>query len=108
MSYVLEQLVKLMDLRAIEKNVFIGNSQDLGFKSLFGGQVLGQSLAAASQTVEADRPIHSLHGYFIRMGSSKDPIYYEVDLIRSGRSFSTRRVVAKQNGLAIFSMSASF
>ncbi|WP_141732820.1 acyl-CoA thioesterase [Oligoflexus tunisiensis] len=108
MSMVLEQLVKLMDLRAIETNVFVGNSQDLGFKSLFGGQVLGQALVAASRTVEADRPIHSLHGYFLRAGKPNEPIYYEVDLIRSGKSFSTRRVVAKQGGLAIFSMSASF
>ncbi len=108
MSKVLEQLVKLLDLRAIETNVFVGNSQDLGFKSLFGGQVLGQALVASSRTVEADRPIHSLHGYFLRAGNPNEPIYYEVDLIRSGKSFSTRRVVAKQGGLAIFSMSASF
>ncbi|HYX34956.1 MAG TPA: acyl-CoA thioesterase II [Oligoflexus sp.] len=108
MSKVLEQLVKLLDLKAIETNVFVGNSQDLGFKSLFGGQVLGQALVAASRTVEAERPIHSLHGYFLRAGKPNEPIYYEVDLIRSGKSFSTRRVVAKQGGLAIFSMSASF
>ncbi|RZA23934.1 MAG: acyl-CoA thioesterase II, partial [Proteobacteria bacterium] len=67
-----------------------------------------QALMAAGRTVEADRPAHSLHGYFIRPGNSHDPLYFEVDLIRSGRSFSTRRVVAKQNGLAIFSMSVSF
>ncbi len=108
MSKVLEQLVKLLDLRAIETNVFVGNSQDLGFKSLFGGQVLGQALVASSRTVETDRHIHSLHGYFLRAGNPNEPIYYEVDLIRSGKSFSTRRVVAKQGGLAIFSMSASF
>jgi acyl-CoA thioesterase-2 len=108
MSKVLEQLIKLLDLRAIETNVFVGNSQDLGFKSLFGGQVLGQALVAASRTVDAQRPIHSLHGYFLRAGNPNEPIYYEVDLIRSGKSFSTRRVVAKQGGLAIFSMSASF
>jgi acyl-CoA thioesterase-2 len=108
MSKVLEQLVKLLDLRSIETNVFVGNSQDLGFKSLFGGQVLGQALVAASRTVEGNRPIHSLHGYFLRAGNPNEPIYYEVDLIRSGKSFSTRRVVAKQGGLAIFSMSASF
>lgn len=108
MSKVLEQLVKLLELKAIETNVFIGDSQDLGFKSLFGGQVLGQALVAASRTVDKDRLIHSLHGYFLRPGKSDEPIYYEVDLIRSGKSFSTRRVVAKQGGLAIFSMSASF
>lgn len=108
MSTVLEQLVKLLDLRAIETNVFVGNSQDLGFKSLFGGQVLGQALVAASRTVDSARHVHSLHGYFLRPGNSNEPIYYEVDLIRSGKTFSTRRVVAKQGGLAIFSMSASF
>ncbi len=108
MSVVLQQLVELLDIKAIETNVFLGRSHDLGFGHLFGGQVLGQSLMAASRTVEADRICHSLQGYFLRAGNPLDSIYYEVDLIRSGRSFSTRRVVAKQGGLAIFSMSASF
>jgi len=108
MSTVLEQLVKILELKAIETNVFVGNSQDLGFKSLFGGQVLGQALMAASRTVDEQRHIHSLHGYFLRAGNANESIFYEVDLIRSGKSFSTRRVVAKQGGLAIFSMSASF
>ncbi len=108
MRDVLAKLVKLLDVQAIERNVYIGQCEDLGFRNLFGGQVLGQSLIAAGRTVEEGRPAHSLHGYFLRPGNSQDPVYYEVDLIRSGRSFSTRRVVAKQNGLAIFSMSASF
>lgn len=88
--------------------MYLGRSEDLGFRNLFGGQVLGQALIAAGRTVQSDRLPHSLHGYFIRPGNCADPLYYEIDLIRSGRSFSTRRVVAKQNGLAIFSMSASF
>lgn len=104
----LKRLIKLLNVEEIEKCVFRGECEDLGFKSLFGGQVMGQALMAAGRTVESDRPAHSLHGYFIRPGNSEDPLYFEVDLIRSGRSFSTRRVVAKQNGLAIFSMSASF
>lgn len=104
----LQNLIKLLDVQEIEKCVYLGQCEDLGFKSLFGGQVMGQALMAAGRTVEKDRPAHSLHGYFIRPGNSRDPLYFEVDLIRTGRSFSTRRVVAKQNGLAIFSMSASF
>jgi acyl-CoA thioesterase-2 len=108
MAEALSKLLSLLDIKEIEKQVYLGRSEDLGFRNLFGGQVLGQALIAAGRTVEADRPPHSLHGYFIRPGNSEDPLYYEVDLIRSGRSFSTRRVVAKQNGLAIFSMSASF
>ncbi len=108
MAESLEKLLSLLDLKEIEKNVYLGRSEDLGFRNLFGGQVLGQALIAAGRTVEKDRSAHSLHGYFIRPGNSTDTLYYEVDLIRSGRSFSTRRVVAKQNGLAIFSMSASF
>lgn len=108
MVEALEQLLALLDIKEIEKNIYLGRSEDLGFRNLFGGQVLGQALIAAGRTVESDRLPHSLHGYFIRPGNSSDPLYYEVDLIRSGRSFSTRRVVAKQNGLAIFSMSASF
>ncbi|MBC7659322.1 MAG: acyl-CoA thioesterase II [Chitinophagaceae bacterium] len=108
MTDALTNLLELLDIKEIEKNVFLGHCEDLGFKNLFGGQVLGQALIAAGRTVEKDRLPHSLHGYFIRPGNSTDTIYYEVDLIRSGKSFSTRRVVAKQNGLAIFSMSASF
>lgn len=104
----LQNLIRLLNVEEIEKCVYRGQCEDLGFKSLFGGQVMGQALMAAGKTVESDRPAHSLHGYFIRPGNSQDPLYFEVDLIRTGRSFSTRRVVAKQNGLAIFSMSASF
>lgn len=107
-NHVVSQLVSLLNIRAIETNVFYGESQDLGFRSLFGGHVLGQALVACARTVEPGRFIHSLHGYFLRAGDPIQPIYYDVDLIRTGASFSTRRVVAKQKGLAIFSMSASF
>ncbi len=105
---VLDQLLELLKLEKIEENIFRGNSQDLGFGNIFGGQVLGQALSAASQTVDADRSAHSLHGYFMRPGDPARPIVYEVDCIRDGKSFTTRRVVAIQKGRAIFSMSASF
>lgn len=105
---VLEELLALLKLEKIEENIFRGNSQDLGFGNIFGGQVLGQALSAASQTVPADRSAHSLHAYFLRPGDPAMPIVYEVDCIRDGRSFTTRRVVAIQKGRAIFSMSASF
>lgn len=104
----LEQLIDLLRVKEIEKNTFKGLGQDLGFGRLFGGHVLAQSLMAAAQTVEKERTCHSLHGYFLRLGKTDDPIFYEVDLTRSGQSFSTRHVVAKQNGVAIFMMSASF
>jgi acyl-CoA thioesterase-2 len=105
---VLQQLLQLLELEKIEENIFRGQSQDLGFDSVFGGQVLGQSLSAAYRTVSADRRAHSLHAYFLRMGDARRPIVYQVDRIRDGKSFTTRRVVALQNGLAIFNMSASF
>jgi acyl-CoA thioesterase-2 len=103
-----EKLVRLLKLTQIETQVFYGESQDLGFAQLFGGQVLGQSLMAAAQTVENDRIVHSFHGYFLRPGDPMEPIYYEVDLIRTGKSFSTRRVLAKQKGLAIYMAQYSF
>ncbi len=105
---VLAELLTLLNLEKIEENIFRGKSQDLGFGNIFGGQVLGQALSAASQTVEKARPVHSLHAYFLRPGDPKLPIVYDVDPIRDGRSFTTRRVVAIQKGRAIFSMSASF
>lgn len=105
---VLDELVTLLDLEPIEKNIFRGQSQDLGFGNVFGGQVLGQSLSAASKTVDPLAQAHSMHGYFMRPGDATKPIVYTVDCIRDGRSFTTRRVVAVQNGRAIFSMSASF
>jgi len=108
MEPVLDELLALLRLEKIEETVFRGNSQDLGWGRVFGGQVLGQALSAAEQTVPTDRPVHSLHAYFLRPGDSKLPIVYMVDPIRDGRSFTTRRVVALQRGKAIFNLSASF
>lgn len=105
---MLDELVTLLDLEPIEKNIFRGQSQDLGFGNVFGGQVLGQSLSAASKTVDPLFQAHSMHGYFMRPGDATKPIVYTVDCIRDGKSFTTRRTVAVQNGRAIFSMSASF
>lgn len=105
----LNDLVSLLDLEAIEVNIFRGVSTDEDRVRVFGGQVAGQALIAASRTVdEPGRRVHSLHSYFLRPGDPKRPILYEVDRIRDGRSFSTRRVVAIQNGKAIFNLQASF
>lgn len=104
---VLDSLVDQLDLEQIDINLFRGLSTSIGGPRVFGGQVLGQALIAALRTVE-DRPCHSLHGYFLRPGDPEIPIIYEVDRIRDGRSFATRRIVAIQKGEAIFSMSASF
>lgn len=108
MSQVLDDLVNLLTLEPIEENLFRGSSQDLGFRQLFGGQVLGQSLSAMSQTVEDARHVHSLHGYFLRPGDASLPVVYQVDRVRDGGSFSTRRVTAIQKGQPIFTSSASF
>jgi acyl-CoA thioesterase-2 len=105
---ILAELLELLRLEAIEVNLFRGQSQDLGWGAVFGGQVLGQALSAAARTVPPERLVHSLHGYFLRQGDARRPIVYEVDRIRDGRSFTTRRVVAVQGGEAIFSLSASF
>jgi len=108
MGQILDELVTLLALERIEVNLFRGQSQDLGWGTVYGGQVLGQALSAAVQTVPEDRHVHSLHGYFLRPGAVDRPIIYEVDRIRDGGSFTTRRVVAIQNGAAIFSLGASF
>jgi len=92
----------------LEINLFRGISPDVGWQRVFGGQVIGQALIAAQRTVVPERRVHSLHGYFMRPGDPKHPIIYDVDPIRDGGSFTTRRVVAMQHGKAIFSMSASF
>jgi len=105
---ILDELVALLALERIEENLFRGQSQDLGWGAVFGGQVLGQSLSAAVQTVPPERHVHSLHAYFLRSGDVKKPIVYDVDRIRDGGSFTTRRVVAIQSGKAIFNMAASF
>lgn len=108
MNSILDQLVSLLSMETIEENLFRGASQDLGFRQLFGGQVLGQALSAASQTVESERQANSLHGYFLRAGDAKKPVIYQVERVRDGGSFSTRRVTAIQNGQTIFTCSASF
>ncbi len=108
MSQVLEQLVELLQLEPIETNLFRGQSQDLGFPQLFGGQVIGQALSAAKQTIESDRVSHSFHSYFLLPGDSKLPVVYDVEAIRDGRSISTRRVKAIQKGRTIFYMTVSF
>lgn len=105
---VLDDLIKLLALERIEENLFRGQSQDLGWGTVFGGQVLGQALSAATQTVPPERRVHSLHAYFLRPGDVKRPIVYDVDRIRDGSSFTTRRVVAIQNGQPIFNLAASF
>lgn len=108
MSQVLAELVALLSLERIEENLFRGQSQDLGWGQVFGGQVLGQALSAATQTVPADRMVHSMQAYFLRPGGVDKPIIYDVDRSRDGQSFATRRVVAIQNGKPIFHLSASF
>jgi acyl-CoA thioesterase II len=100
-------LVARLDLETIEVDIFRGRSPQNGWKRVFGGQVIAQALVAASRTVEGRTP-HSLHGYFMLPGDPLAPIVFEVDRIRDGRSFTTRRVNAIQHGQAIFSLSASF
>mgnify|MGYP001825612191 CR=1 FL=1 len=105
----LDDLVRLLDLEVIEVNLFRGASTDENRQRVFGGQVAGQALVAAARTIEEpERLVHSLHAYFLRPGDPKTPILYEVDRIRDGRSFTTRRVVAIQHGKAIFNLQASF
>jgi acyl-CoA thioesterase-2 len=105
----LDDLVTLLDLEVIEVNLFRGRSPDEERQRVFGGQVAGQALVAATRTIdEPDRLVHSLHAYFLRPGDPTTPIVYEVDRIRDGRSFTTRRVVAIQHGRAIFNLQASF
>ena len=104
----LDDLLELLDLEPIEVNVFRGRSPDDQRQRVFGGQVAGQALVAAGRTVDPDRTVHSLHAYFLRPGDPSVPILYEVDRIRDGHSFTTRRVVAIQHGRAIFNLAASF
>jgi acyl-CoA thioesterase II len=104
---LLEDLLDVMTLERLELDLFRGKSRDIGSPQVFGGQVLGQALMAATETVEG-RLVHSLHAYFLRRGDFNSPIVYEVDRARDGHHFSTRRVVAIQHGAQIFNMSASF
>jgi acyl-CoA thioesterase-2 len=105
---VLDGLVRLLDLEKIEEDIFRGVSPKARWQRVFGGQVAGQALVAAGRTVPPDRHVHSLHSYFIRPGDPAVPIVYQVDRVRDGRSFTTRRVSAVQHGKIIFSLSASF
>ena len=104
----LRELLDILDLEQIEVNIFRGRSPAEGPQRIFGGQVAGQALVAAGRTVAEDRFVHSLHAYFIRPGDPSVPVIYEVDRVRDGKSFTTRRVTAIQHGKAIFTLSASF
>ncbi len=107
MDPILADVVDLLTLEQIEVDIFRGESRDIGSPQVFGGQVLGQALWAASRTVE-DRYVHSLHAYFLRRGDFNAPIVYQVDRPRDGRSFTNRRITAIQHGRQIFNMTASF
>lgn len=107
MAGAVEHLVKLLDLERLEENLFRGSSPQSSWQRVFGGQVIGQALVAACRTVEERAP-HSLHAYFLLPGDPAVPIIYEVERLRDGRSFATRRVKAIQHGRAIFTLSASF
>ncbi len=108
MSAAMQELLAILDLERLEHNLFRGRSPKESWQRVFGGQTIAQALVAAQRTVEPDRHVHSLHGYFMRPGDTQLPIIYEVDRIRDGGSFTTRRVVAIQHGQAIFSLEASF
>jgi acyl-CoA thioesterase-2 len=107
-TQALDDLLVLLELERLEVNLFRGLSPDEDQQRVFGGQVAAQALVAAGRTVESDRPVHSLHSYFLRPGDPNVPIVYEVDRIRDGRSFTTRRVIAIQHGRVIFNLAASF
>lgn len=107
MSSAVADLLTILDLEPLEHNLFRGRSPQSGWQRVFGGQVIGQALVAASRTVEGRQP-HSLHGYFLIGGDPAVPIIYQVERIREGRAFATRRVTALQHGKAIFILSASF
>ncbi|MEY9947123.1 acyl-CoA thioesterase [Kitasatospora sp. GAS1066B] len=108
MGTPVDQLVDLLDLEQIELNIFRGRSPEESLQRTFGGQVAGQALVAAGRTVAADRAVHSLHAYFLRPGVPGVPIVYQVDRIRDGRSFTTRRVLGIQQGRSIFALTADF
>ncbi|HEV2896418.1 acyl-CoA thioesterase [Mesorhizobium sp. AaZ16] len=108
MTAAMQELLSILDLEKLEHNLYRGRSPKLDWQRVFGGQTIAQALVAAQRTVTPERHVHSLHGYFMRPGDTKVPIIYEVDRIRDGGSFTTRRVVAIQHGHAIFSLEASF
>ena len=108
MKAPVRELLNLFDLERLEDNLFRGETQANGQRSVFGGLVAGQALLAASLTVPEERPVHSLHAYFLRPGDFNVPIVYDVERIRDGKSFTTRRVKAIQHGRPIFSLAASY
>lgn len=108
MNQALHKLLELINLEKIGEYLFRGQSEDLGLRQVFGGQVVSQAIYAAKQTLTSDRAIHSFHSYFLRPGDSHEPIIYEVEILRDGNSFSARRVSAIQHGKPIFYMTASF
>lgn len=105
---VVSRLVSLLELKQLDSCLFQGGSEDLGYRNVFGGQVIGQALMAAYRTVPTERQVHSLHAYFLRAGDPDHDIIYEVTCIRDGRSFSARRVIARQHNLEILNLTASF
>src|ERR1700737_3492998 len=107
MSAALKELLEILDLEQIENDIFRGRSPENHQQRVFGGQVAGQALVAAGRTVPINRPVHSLHAYFIRPGDPLVPIVYTVDRVRDGRSFTTRRVSAIHHGKTIVTLSAS-
>ena len=108
MPSAVADLLSILDLEELDINLFRGRSPQAGWQRVFGGQVIGQALVAAVRTVDASRPPHSMHAYFLLPGDPKVPIIYDVDRIRDGKSFTTRRVTARQHGHPIFSMLVSF
>ncbi len=108
MSTAVDDLIGILDLEELDLNLFRGRSPQNGWQRVYGGQVIGQALVAAVRTVEPDRLAHSMHAYFLLPGDPKVPIIYDVDRMRDGKSFTTRRVTARQHGHPIFSMLVSF
>ena len=108
MSKALKNTLELFNLTRIDRDLYSWTGQSVGFQRIFGGQIMAQCLIAGYQTVEKGRMVHSFHSYFLRPGDFKQNIIFEVDRIRDGKSFTTRRVNAIQNGEAIFSCSISF
>lgn len=108
MSQAMQELLSILDLERLEHNLYRGSSHKVGWQRVFGGQVIGQALVAAQRTVGEDRHVHSLHCYFMLPGDPSVPIVYNVDRLRDGGSFTTRRVTAIQHGRAIFSLECSF
>lgn len=108
MSKPLQELLNLLQLEKLEEGLYRGESENLGLPQVYGGQVIGQALSAAHYTVDPARTVHSFHSYFLYPGDPEKPIIYDVEILRDGKSFSTRRVKAIQNGRPIFYLTASY